>query len=91
MSAGLTADDRTKTPSYFGSGAKRHHHRYFPTVEKFSITLIDSQGGSDSAKGGAVRGRLDWGIGLALRREWKEYQPLRDLLSIGNPEHTECQ
>src|ERR1700722_8366590 len=30
---------------------------------------------------GAVRGRLNCGIGLALRREWQEYQPLRDLLS----------
>jgi hypothetical protein len=37
---------------------------------------------------GAVRHRLNLAIGPLLGRDWKQYKPLRYLLSIGNPEHT---
>jgi len=36
-------------------------------------------------EGGAARRRLNWGIDLVLRREWKEYEPFRDLLFTREP------
>lgn len=42
-------------------------------------------GRSGGARGGAGHRRLNWGIRLAPRRDRKEYQPLRDLLSTREP------